>query len=197
MEGYSTAARLAVVEAMAKELPDYLMNDGLYRNLRVDTPEGSVAPTLTPGALLENLALLRRPDAGLNAEQQARLAAVQQQADQARRIYAEQWRARAQRELKAALDSWKWYLDDAQGSARARENYRSEVHLRTRIATLLAELGDDPATADARRRLEVLDAHLRAMLQGSAYVGPPGAESLYPRDRGWWLYGRPGGTDEE
>ncbi len=197
MEGYSPATRLAVTEAMAKELPDYLMDDGLYRNLRVDTPEGTVQPALTPGALLENLALLRRADAGLNAEQQGRLAAAQQEVDKARRIYAEQWRARTERELKATLDSWKWYLDDAQGSARARENYPSEVHLRTRIATLLDELGDDPATADARRRLENLDAHLRTMLQGSGYVGPRGAESVYPRDRAWWLYGRPGGTEEE
>lgn len=197
MEGYSAATRLAVTEAMAKELPDYLMDDGLYRNLRVDTPEGTVQPALTPGALLENLALLRRANAGLTAEQQSRLAAAQQQTDQARRVYATQWQARAQRELKAALDSWKWYLDDAQGSAQARENYKSEVHLRTRIATLLNELGDDPATADARRRLESLDARLRAMLQGSVYEGPDNAEGIYPRDRAWWLYGKPGGTEGE
>ncbi len=46
---------LAITQAMADELTDYLMGDNLYRQLMVKTPGGVKQPKMTIGALLENV----------------------------------------------------------------------------------------------------------------------------------------------
>ena len=182
--------QLAIVKAMADELPEYLLSDNLYHQMFVPTSAGTVHPMLTPGALLENLATLEAALPAMTADQRSRFAEVQDQLARDLRIYGEQWRARLLRELKTTLDSWSWYLDDAERGGRAIDNYPAEAHLRTRIDLLVRTLAGDPQIQEYQRRLADLDARLRRMLQGSRYVGPQGEEARYPRDQAWWLYGR-------
>ena len=68
---------LAITQAMADELTDYLMGDSLYRQLVVKTPTGTKQPKMTIGALLENLELLRWEKESLSTGQQAALAAIE------------------------------------------------------------------------------------------------------------------------
>ena len=192
MEQQPIDTTLAIAQAMVDELTDYLMGDTLYRQLMVKTPGGLRQPKMTLGALLENLQSLEDERDRLSAEQRRQVAAMQEQVALARASFASQWGALLRRELKALLDSWRWYLDDASRDAAARERYAQEAHIRTRIDLVQAELADDPQAAERRRELGQLDATLRPMLHGSGYVGPRGSEGRYPASRAWWLYGQPG-----
>ena len=193
MDQQQIETTLAITQAMADELTDYLMGGNLYRQLMVKTPGGLKQPKMTIGALLENVQALSWERARLTAAQRDQLAAIEDHIVVARGAFAAPWVGLLRRELKALLDSWKWYLEDAGRDADARERYGQEAHIRTRIDIVQAELAGDPLAAEQRRELGNLDAQLRAMLAGSSYAGPRGSESRYPASRAWWLYGRPGG----
>jgi hypothetical protein len=194
MDQQQIETTLAITQAMADELTDYLMGDTLYRQLMVKTPAGMKQPKMTIGALLEAVQMLDWQRAQLTAAQRDQLAAIGERIAVARGAFAASWGALLRRELKALLDSWKWYLDDAGRSAEAREAYSQEAHIRTRIDIVQAELAGDPLAAEQRRELGELDARLRPMLAGSSFTGPRGSESRYPPGSAWWLYGRPGGA---
>ncbi len=191
MDQDRTATQLALTQAMAGELPDYLGGDNLYHQMLVQTRNGTEQPVMTLGGLLENVETLHWHATLLDAEQQAQLAAIDSKLLDARRVWMAQWQALLRREFKALLDSWQWYLDDAADKERAQDNYASEVHTRTRLDLLARELHGDPASDAARARLAGLDQRLRAMLKGTTYVGPRGTESHYPATQAWWLYGKP------
>lgn len=182
---------LAVTQAMASELTDYLMGDNLYRQLIVKTPSGTKQPKMTLGALLENVQALRSAESQLTAAQRAALAGIEDKVALDRRAFAGQWQALLRRELRSLLDSWKWYLDDVGRDPAARENYASEAHLRTRVEVVMAELAGDSSLGGEQQQLGALDSRLREMLRSGAYVGPRGEETRFPADRFWWLYGRP------
>lgn len=193
MDQQQIETTLAVTQAMADELADYLMGDNLYRQLIVKTPGGVKQPKMTVGALLENVQSLEWEQEQLSPEQRRQLQAIQDRVAIDRGAFAAQWRTMLRRELKALLDSWRWYLDDASRDPDARETYGHEAHIRTRIDLVLAALGKDPLSSEQRRELGELDTRLRGMLHGSAYAGPRGSEERYPADQAWWLYGQPAG----
>lgn len=193
MDQQQIETTLAVTQAMADELADYLMGDNLYRQLIVKTPGGVKQPKMTVGALLENVQSLEWEQEQLSPEQRRQLQAIQDRVAIDRGAFAAQWRTMLRRELKALLDSWRWYLDDASRDPDARETYGHEAHIRTRIDLVLAALGKDLLSSEQRRELGELDTRLRGMLHGSAYAGPRGSEERYPADQAWWLYGQPAG----
>lgn len=191
MDQQQIETTLVITQAMADELTDYLMGDNLYRQLVVKTPGGVKQPKMTLGALLENVQALGWER--LTAAQQRQLAGIEERIAIDRGAFARQWDGLLRRELKALLDSWRWYLDDAARDPDARDNYAREAQIRTRIDLVQAELAGDPQTAEQRRDLGELDARLRAMLHSGSYVGPRGSEQRYPPSQAWWLYGQPAG----
>lgn len=184
---------LAIADAMADELADYLMGDNLYRQLIVKTPTGVKQPKMTVGALLENVRNLEWEEAQLSGDQRRRLRDIKDRIALERGSFGAPWRTMLRREFKALLDSWRWYLDDAGRDPDARENYSREAHIRTRIDVVQEALAKDPLSTEYRRELSGLDARLRPMLHGGAYAGPSDYESRYPADQAWWLYGQPAG----
>ncbi|MEI2688813.1 MAG: hypothetical protein V9H69_03525 [Anaerolineae bacterium] len=195
MDQQQIETTLAVAQAMADELTDYLMGDSLYRQLMVKTSTGVRQPKMTIGALLESVQLLDWEQDQLDGQQRQQLAAMKERIAIARGAFAAQWGALLRRELKALLDSWRWYLDDAGRDAEARERYSQEAHIRTRIDMVQAELASDPQAAEQRRELGNLDARLRPMLAGRGFSGPRDSESRYSPSRAWWLYGQPSGEE--
>jgi hypothetical protein len=190
------ASLLAITQAMADELTTYLQQgDRLYQPMHVQTPGGTEDPVLTVGALLENLGTLRSAAGRLTQEQRDALFAIENKVAHDRRALPAQWRAMLERELKALLDSWKWYLDDAEADQRSRDRYKSEVHNRTRIDLVMRTLAEDEPVTEQQTRLAGLDARLRAMWKPGPYIGPAVREADYPPDRAWWLYGRPAKDD--
>lgn len=186
---------LAITEAMVDELTDYLMGGKLYRQVMVQTPDGFKQPKMTIGALLENIETLQWQRNALNAEQQAALESIAGRVDIGRRAFSDSWEALLRRELKALLDSWKWYLDDVARDEKARENYANESRIRTRIDLVQRALAGDPQVSAERRELGELDERLKGMMQPGDYVGPAGGQAHYPRGEAWWLYGAPEGGE--
>jgi hypothetical protein len=190
------ASLLAITQAMADELTGYLQQgDRLYQPMHVQTPGGTEDPVLTVGALLEHITTLRSAAGKLTPEQRDALSAIEAKVAHDRRALPEQWTTMLRRELKALLDSWKWYLDDAENDRRARDRYQSEVHNRTRIDLVMRTLAEDASVTEQQARLADLDARLRAMWQPGPFIGPAGRAADYPPDRAWWLYGRPAQDD--
>jgi hypothetical protein len=158
------AVRLAITKAMADELNDYLMGNTLYRRMLVDTPAGSEPVVMTLGALLENLGVLEGYERSMDEVQRGQLASIRDAIARARRTFPEAWQALLRRELKALLDSRKWYLDDlAQGKAEP-EPKGPEVQQRARIDLILRELGTGGSVDEERRRLSDMDARERGNL---------------------------------
>jgi len=184
---------LAITQAMADELTDYLMGDNLYRQLVVKTPGGVRQPKMTIGALLENVQDLDWERERLSAQQREQVDDIKDRIAVDSGAFAARWRTLLRRELKALLDSWRWYLEDISRDPDARETYGREAHTRTRIDLVQAELAGDPLAVEQRRELGDLDARLRPMLHGGGFAGPGGAEQRYPASRAWWLYGQPDG----
>lgn len=191
MDESKIESALLVAEAMARELPDYLMGGALYRQLMVKTPQGAKQPKMTVGALLESVDTLRWASDSMTAVQRQRLAEVEAQVSLARGAFANSWREMLLREWRALLGSWRWYLDEAGRTASARENYASEAHIRTRLELVGQELAGDAAAADERRELAQLDQRLQSMFQAGGFIGPRDEQGHYGPQKAWWLYGKP------
>jgi len=184
---------LALILAMADEMEEHLLGDDLYRQLVIRTPHGDRMPKMSLGAFLETLAALEEAaKAGrLTVQQQQALTDVRQRFEELRRRFPTAYREKLARELKSNLDTWNWFLQECREDLqRCRDEYRFEVRVRNRIATLVDALeGHVPPQHAAR--LERLDAQLRRLLAPGPFVWAKELEARYPRDRYWWLYGLP------
>jgi hypothetical protein len=157
MRGEQITTRLAVTQAMADALNDYLVGNDLYQQMLVDTPTGSEPVVMTLGALLDNIALLGNSEPSLSDAQRAQLTTIRDAVARARRTFPDKWQALLHRELKALLDSRKWYLDDLEQRGAEPDRHGPEAQQRGRIDLVLREL-EDAGSADERRRLADLDA---------------------------------------
>jgi len=183
---------LAVVEAMVAEMEPYLKSDLLYWRLSPAVALRPAAPLLTIGGVLLRTHRLEGQSDHLTPNQQSRLSA----ASDAFRIVTEQWAAhmekRMRRELDARLNSWQWFVDDCRERKQSCvAYYATEAELRTLLDVLIdaaAGLGD---VAPQQRRLGLLDSQFRRCFQSGDFVWAAMLEPVYPRNRFWWLYGRP------
>ncbi len=183
---------LAVVEAMVAELESYLKSDLLYWRLSPTVTLRPAAPLLTIGGVLLRTHRLGGQSDRLTPIQQNRLSA----AGDAFRSVTEQWAAhmekRMRRELDARLNSWQWFVDDCRERKQSCvAYYATEAELRTLLDLLMdaaAALGN---VAPQQRRLGQLDTQFQRWFQPGDFVWTAALEPAFPRERFWWLYGRP------
>jgi DNA helicase IV len=159
----SLAAELIEAEAMAAELDDYLLGDRLFRQIVVETPEGTRRPKMTLGGLWERLQHLQAA-ADLGPEDQKRLAAVLDAWDAARRFYPDQFKRKLRRELDSYLKNWQYYLEQRAGHPdRWDADYQAELKNRRRVGQVLRLLGpdapyglmDDLETLERQQNIEI------------------------------------------
>jgi hypothetical protein len=184
---------LATAGEMVDTFEDYLLGDDLYQQLKVSTPAGDRMPNMSAGSLLATLQNLQHAQQAnqLSAEEAQRLAELDDEFHRLARRYPDAYREKLARELKSQLDSWRWFLQDChEDPPRCRDDYPFEVRARNRAALLLDELGEQ-APADQRTRLNELDRDLRGMFAAGPFVLDEELRDRHPRDRYWWLYGRP------
>ena len=164
---------LDITQAMADELTDYLMGDKLYRQVMVQTPDGFKQPKMTIGALLENLQDLAWQRDALNDGQQAALDGIVEQVNIGRNAFSDSWEALLRRELKALLDSWRWYLDDVSRDEAARENYARESRVRTRIDLVQRALADAgiPVGVSVAPQIPFINDDMEQVLEAAAQAG--------------------------
>lgn len=182
---------LAVTEALVEELETYIIKDDLYRTVIANTPVGDQKISMTGGDLLARLHRLQSERDALSADEQSRLDAVVKQAESVIYSLKTRFHQRLEREMKTRLDSLKWFLDDClEDRQRCRANFPYEMRNRQRIEEILKRLGDD-VPSELIDRLKEVDRRIRQNASASAFIWDPRFESIYPRDRYWFLYMRP------
>lgn len=184
------AVDLAIAQAMAEELEEYIIKEDLYRTVIVRAPGGEVRVQMTGGDLLTRLHRLAGERTRLSAAQQATLDEVTQSAE--RTIYSLKTRfhQRLQREMKARIDALRWFIDEAVDEPqRARANYPYEIRNRQRIEEIVKHLGRD-LPDDLKAQLEDVDRRLRMIATGTEFIWDPALQGIFPQHPYWYLYAR-------
>ena len=185
------AVDLAIANAMTDELEEYIVKDELYRTVIVRTPRGDEKLTMTGGDLLTRLYRLTAAAEDMDPAMRTRVEALSERAESIIYSLKSRFHTRLRREMKARLDSLKWFLDDCPGDAkRCRANYPYEVRNRQRIEEILkrvdAELSDDERTA-----LHSVDQRLRSLTHGTDFIWDDGVKAIFPPSPYWYLYAIP------
>jgi len=182
---------LEIVEGMIPQLEDYIIKDEVYRTVILPTSEGDLNIRMTGGDLLARLHRLQGVRDSLSAGQRQRIDAAQSQADAIIRSLKTRFNQRLLREMKARLDSLKWYFDDcASDKQRCRTEFPFEMRNRQRIEEIVKHAGKD-VPDDLRSLLSQTDKRIREIAQPSAFIWSKAVEKAYPRDTYWYLYMMP------
>ncbi len=184
----SPGAYLDIALSMVEELEEYLIKDDLYRTIIVRTPKGEMRLQMTGGDLLTRLYRLNGERDRLTPAQQAQLDALNQRAEQTMYGLKTRFNQRLQREIKARLDSLKWYLDESsEDRARARANYPYEIRNRQRIEEILKRLAGD-LPSELAEQLRALDNRLRMLTIRGEFVWDAQLQHIFPQNPYWYLY---------
>jgi len=186
-------ADLAVCQAMADAMEDYLLGERLFRQLIVPTPLGTRQPKMTIGGFLDLYRRLQAEVHELSAEEREQLRRIWETFRTMRRRYAARYANKLRRELRSNLDSWRWFLQDcAANPERCREEYPREARIRARIDLLLSEAYSQGVdVSNELDRLSELDARLRRFWRKGEFIWRGEDPSQHPPEREWYLYGGP------
>jgi hypothetical protein len=185
------ATDLAVLEALADELEEYIVKDELYRTVRVHTPGGDQMVQMSGGDLLTRLFRLSGERSKLTPDQQVRFDRIRVQAEKTIYSLRTRFHERLNREVKARLDALSWFLDEcANDPARGRGEYPFEIRNRQRIDAIVAELGSD-LTPDLKAQISRIDDRIRMIVKPGNFAWDPRLEPLFPRAKYWYLYNSP------
>lgn len=185
------AADLAVLEAFAAELEEYIIKDELYRTVRVHLPSGDQMIQMSGGDLLTRIFRLQAEADRLTPEQQARFDAARSSAEKTIYSLRTRFHQRLLREIKARLDSLNWFLDEcAAEPARCRGEYPFEIRNRQRIDAILQEVGSD-LPPDLKSQINRVDERIRMIVRPGNFAWDARLEGAFPRTRFWYLYVSP------
>lgn len=182
---------LRIVEAMVQELEDYIIKNDLYRTLIVHMADGDQKLKMTGGDLLTRLHRLRSIRDQLTPEQQPRFDAAEKMARATIYSLRTRFHDRLKREIKARLDSLKWFLDDcAQDPRRCRAEFPFEMRNRQRIEEALKEVDGD-ISEDLQSALRGIDQRIRMIAHSGDFTWDERLKSAFPRQPYWYLYVSP------
>ena len=185
------AADLAVLEAFVDELETYIVNDELYRTVRVHLPTGDQMIQMSGGDLLTRIFRLNAERDRLTPDQQARFDAARSAAEKTIYSLRTRFHQRLLREIKARLDSLNWFLDECAGDpSRCRGEYPFEIRNRQRIDAVVQELGSD-LPPDVKNQISRMDERIRMMVRPGNFAWDARLEPVFPRTRFWYLYVSP------
>lgn len=179
---------LEIVEGMIPVLEDYIIKDEVYRTVIVPTSVGDQNLRMTGGDLLARLHRLNGERDALTAAQKQRLDAAKAKADQIISSFRTRFQQRLLREMKARLDSLRWFFDDCGGDRqRCRAEYPSEMRNRQRIEEILKEVGKD-VSDDLKSMLSRIDKRIREFAKPGQFIWSARLEKVYSRETYWYLY---------
>lgn len=182
---------LEIVEGMIQVLEDYIIKDEVYRTVIVPTSSGDQNIRMTGGDLLARLHRLNGERDELTPEQGRRLNAAQQSADQIILSLKTRFNQRLQREMKARLDSLRWFFDDCGADRqRCRVEYPFEMRNRQRIEEILKQVGKS-LPEDLAALLRRVDKRIQETAAPGGFIWTPRVEKIYPREPYWYLYMSP------
>ena len=180
---------LEIAEAEAAELEQYIVREDVYRTLIVRSSSGDQNIRMTGGDLLARLHRLQHERAALDANQQSRLDAAQQQTDSTIYAYKTRFHQRLHREMKARLNTLKWFFDECgpEDRQRCRAQYPFEMRNRQRIEEILKQVGSD-LPEELKTGLRKIDGQIKAIAQPSEFIWSTQVKNAYPRETYWYLY---------
>lgn len=182
---------LEIAEAMTAELEDYIVKDDLYRTLFAPTSTGEQRIVMTGGDLLARLHRLSATNEQLSSEMRPRIEAVVARAEAIIYSLKTRFKQRLLREMKARLDSLRWYLDDCTSDpVRCRTNFPFEMRNRQRVEEILKHLdGDVPE--DLQALLNSIDHRIKQITHGTTFIWDEQLNAAYPSMPYWYLYVSP------
>ncbi len=179
---------LEILEGMAPVLEEYIVKDEVYRTLIVPTSKGDQNIRMTGGDMLARLHRLQGERDELTPAQQQRLDTVKSQIEATIRSYRTRFNERLLREMKARMDSLRWFLDDCGADRRrCRVEYPFEMRNRQRIQEILKQVGPD-IPADLNKALSRIDQRIREFAAPDDFIWTPQVQKIYPKDTYWYLY---------
>jgi len=179
---------LEIVEGMIPELEDYIIKDDVYRTVIIPTSAGDQNIRMTGGDLLARLHRLSGEKDALTPGQQQRLEQAKQKADQIIYSLKTRFNQRLQREMKARLDSLRWFLDECTSDRqRCRVEWPFEMRNRQRIEEIVKRLGKD-LPEDLATALRQVDRRIRETGKVGGFIWSPRVQEIYPQDQYWYLY---------
>lgn len=180
---------LAILEAMASEMDEYLMSDVLFWRMI----KGSM-PMLTLGGYLMRQHRLLALRHLLDKEEQGRLDAAVIKFNMALDEKIVRFEQKTKTELEARIRQWSEYLRDLdQAPESAGVNYGTAVDTRAMLEAILDKLRMPPYQVPARlpEQVRMLDTNLRGHWRPGDFIWPDEWKPAYPVADYWWLYGRP------
>jgi len=185
------AVDLALAQAMAEELEDYLVKDDLFRQMTVRTPAGDQRPQMSGSDLLVRLHRLHGERDSLTSAQRATLDQVQASVDATIKTLRTRFLERLERDMKSRLNSLRWFIDDCrQDRKRCRSEYPYEIRNRQRIEEILKVLGADLGE-DLVGQLRQIDERIQSMTVAGEFIWDERLQPLFPRGVYWYLYALP------
>ncbi len=185
------AVDLAIATLMTDELEEYIVRDDLYRTVLVHTPRGDEKLMMTGGDLLTRLHRLQGERDRLEPAMQLQFDSVSVRAENVIHSLKSRFYSRLQRELKARLDSLRWFLDDCAGDVKnCRANYPYEMRNRQRIEEILKRVGPE-LDDELRVALRLIDHRIRALTRGGAFICDESLAEIFPPTPYWYLYTTP------
>ena len=183
---------LQILEAMAAEMPRYLMYDGLFYPLpQMDYPR------LTLGNyLMRQHRLLALAD-DMPEATAGRLARAVDQFQEAIDDHLVRVEEHANQELQTRVKQWDTYVDELTDNPDEHMAYYATHATDRTILQAIFDFMQPPYNADprARQELQMLDFVLHGEWDDGPFVWPEVWQPSYPRQDYWWLYGRPALTE--
>ncbi|MEZ4712453.1 MAG: hypothetical protein R3A44_35020 [Caldilineaceae bacterium] len=153
------ATDLAILEAMAGEFENYIVEGNIFRTVMVDMDWGNQEYQMSGGDMLARICMLHAIYANLTGAEKDRLNGIVTQFEAIKHELQTRFQHVLQRELKARLEILKWVLDESERDSDSlftadRRNLR-------RVRAICQELSDD-IPQEAKAALSVLQQHLPA-----------------------------------
>jgi hypothetical protein len=182
---------LLIAEETTQDLEDYLVRDDLYRMIIVNLPGGDQKLQVTGGDLLTRIHRLKAVRDQLSPDLQRRLDTVETNARQTIYSLRSRFHDRLRREVKARLDSLKWFLDDCTAEpTRCRAEFPFEMRNRQRIEEILKEVGDT-LPPEVQNLLQGIDHRIREVTHATGFIWDKRLQPVFPPQPYWYLYVSP------
>ncbi|NDJ84573.1 MAG: hypothetical protein GYB66_01680 [Chloroflexi bacterium] len=193
MTSYNSEHDLRVLKAMVAHLTPYLYEDELFG--QVDNR----LPKLTLGGLLMRLYRLEQFAEHLSPAQRQDIQEARKHLEATQYEWLNHYKDKIQQELPSRINAINWYLDDCrQNPVGCDSGWPNEAEKRTIIAHLRDEAERlDILSRETKGMISDLDGRIRHFHKPGAFIWSDDLKPVYPRERFWWLYGRPGELEEE
>lgn len=198
---YSLNRDLDEARAMVEGLDDYVQGDRLYGSV-----EGagmysadSTMPSLTIGGLLLRLHRLHKLEGQMSPEQKAILTIIETEHERVRKEWSVHYLQKLANEAGARLHSLEAFFaeceDDPEGCAGA---YLPEAQRRTILQDIVDALSEyHMPDSGLDHSLKSHDVQLRRLTEPTDFIWDAKLQTVYPREKYWWLYVEPTGETEE